>query len=54
MERAAPPGRAGVLVIEGAGHAAHLAAPDVVRAAILDHLAAPAVASPGAMHGRTP
>ena len=54
MERAAPSGRASVLVLEGAGHAAHLAAPDVVRAAILDHLAGPAVASPGALHGRTP
>jgi 2-succinyl-6-hydroxy-2,4-cyclohexadiene-1-carboxylate synthase len=62
---AARPGRATVLVVEGAGHAAHLAAPEAVMAAILDHLAAthaapdtrqqaapPALASPGAPNGR--
>lgn len=58
MERAMPPGRARVLVVDGSGHAAHLAAPEVVRSAILDHLASeaarPGVASPGAPHGRTP
>jgi 2-succinyl-6-hydroxy-2,4-cyclohexadiene-1-carboxylate synthase len=69
MAAAAPSGRAAVLVVDGAGHAAHLAAPDVVRAAILDHLAAagstadpaaasenprPAAAPAGAPHGRTP
>ncbi|MCU0505585.1 MAG: alpha/beta fold hydrolase [Chloroflexi bacterium] len=68
MAAAAPSGRAAVLVVDGAGHAAHLAAPGVVRAAILDHLATaagsfggaasdtahPVVASPGASHGRAP
>ena len=53
MESAAPPGRVAVLVVDGAGHAAHLAAPDRVGAAILEHLAA-TVALPGAPHGRTP
>lgn len=38
MAAAAPPGRATVLVIPGAGHAAHLARPAAVRDAILDHL----------------
>lgn len=56
---AAPLGRTAVLVVEGAGHAAHLAAPDVVRAAILAHLTAATVASAAAptpataAHGRT-
>ncbi len=44
------PGRTSVLVIEGAGHAAHLAAPDVVRAAIVAHL----VAAIPAAHSGTP
>lgn len=42
----APPGRATILVVDGAGHAAHLAAPDLVGAAILDHLGGSAAASP--------
>ena len=44
---AAPPGRASIRVVDGAGHAAHLAEPDLVRTAILDHLAAAT-----APHGR--
>jgi 2-succinyl-6-hydroxy-2,4-cyclohexadiene-1-carboxylate synthase len=47
---AARPGRASVLVIEGAGHAAHLAAPDVIRDAIVAHL----VAAIPAAHSGTP
>ncbi len=38
IAEAAPPGRATVLVIEGAGHAAHLARPGAVRDAVLDHI----------------
>ncbi len=67
IAEAAPPGRVTVLVVDGAGHAAHLAAPDLVRRAILHHLAAttstdPASAAPTAAdlaptatasHGRT-
>ena len=50
---AAPPGRAAVLVVEGAGHAAHLAAPDVVRSAILDHLVAAGSTADRAASGST-
>jgi hypothetical protein len=45
---AAPPGRVRVLTIAGAGHAAHLARPDDVRDAILDHLRTAAAATPAA------
>jgi hypothetical protein len=50
---AAPPCRAAVLVVEGAGHAAHLAAPDVVRSAILDHLVAAGSTADRAASGST-
>jgi 2-succinyl-6-hydroxy-2,4-cyclohexadiene-1-carboxylate synthase len=43
---AAPSGRVEVLVVDGAGHAAHLAAPDVVREAILSRLSAAGPSGP--------
>ncbi len=46
MAEAAPTGRVAVLVVDGAGHAAHLAAPDVVREAILAHLSAAGPSGP--------
>ena len=59
---AAPAGRVGVLTIAGAGHAAHIARPIVVRRAILDHIRTTATGDAGRpgpdriaapTHGRT-
>jgi 2-succinyl-6-hydroxy-2,4-cyclohexadiene-1-carboxylate synthase len=44
---AAPAGRVRILTIPGAGHAAHLARPDEVRDAILDHIRTTATSGSG-------